>query len=138
MASPLKADAEARSAPPSSRLGLAAGLDTFVVVLFVAVGRRNHDQDPGVGALVETAAPFLLGLVAAWLLVRAWRDPAAVRTGLVLWPVTVAVGMILRRFVFDDGTAASFVVVATLFLGLGLVGWRALLALRSRRVKLDR
>jgi hypothetical protein len=38
--------------------------------------------------------------------------------------VTLVVGMVLRRVVFDDGTAWSFVVVATLFLALFLIGWR--------------
>ena len=49
----------------------------------------------------------------------------AILTSLAIWPVTVLVGMILRRALFDDGTAVSFVVVATLFLGAFLVGWRA-------------
>jgi Protein of unknown function (DUF3054) len=31
---------------------------------------------------------------------------------------------LLRRMVFHNGTAIAFVIVATLFLGLGLVGWR--------------
>ena len=83
--------------------------------LFVAAGRRTHDQDPALIGLVETGAPFLVGLGVGWLLARAWRRPTAVRTGLVVWPVTVTLGMILRRLVFDNGTAASFVVVATAF-----------------------
>ena len=38
--------------------------------------------------------------------------------------VTVVVGMLLRRFVFDDGTQLSFILVATAFLTLFLLGWR--------------
>ena len=99
-----------------------------MVTLFVAAGRRTHEQDPAITGLVETGAPFLLGLAAGWLVARAWRHPAGVRTGLIVWPVTVAVGMVLRRVVFDDGTATSFVIVATAFLGATLVGWRLVLA----------
>ena len=33
-------------------------------------------------------------------------------------------GMVLRRTAFDKGTAVSFIVVATVFLGLFLLGWR--------------
>jgi hypothetical protein len=41
--------------------------------------------------------------------------------------------MLLRNLVFDDGTAASFVIVASVFLGTFLVGWRAIAgALASR------
>jgi hypothetical protein len=35
-------------------------------------------------------------------------------------------GMLLRHFVFEDGTAVDFVLVATAFLTLFLVGWRLL------------
>ena len=117
------------------RLALAAGLDTGFVVLFVAIGRRNHNQDPGVSGLIETAAPFIIALAVAWVVAQAWKRPTAIRTGLIVWPLVVAVGMVLRRFVFDDGTAASFVIVATVFLGVFLIGWRAAAALveRSRR-----
>lgn len=106
------------------RLPVAVGLDVFVVVLFVAIGLRNHDRDSTLDAVISTATPFLIGLAAGWALARAWRRPMRVTTGLVVWPVTVLVGMIVRRQVFDDGTATSFVIVATVFLGAFLVGWR--------------
>jgi hypothetical protein len=109
---------------PKDRVPLAVGFDTALVVAFVAIGRRNHDEDPGVLGLLSTAAPFLIGLVAAWVIARAWNEPTRVRTGLMIWPVTVAVGMIVRQVV-GDGTALSFVIVATLFVGATLVGWRA-------------
>lgn len=108
-----------------NRLPIAAGLDVFVVVAFVAIGRRNHDENPGMAGLVDTAAPFVLGLAIAWVVARAWREPWSWTTGLIVWIGTVAAGMILRRFVFDDGTALSFVIVASIFLGTFLNGWRA-------------
>jgi hypothetical protein len=42
--------------------------------------------------------------------------------------------MALRHWVFDRGTALSFVIVATLVVGTFLVGWRAIAAaaVRSR------
>jgi hypothetical protein len=118
------------------RVPVAVGLDVFVVVLFVAIGRRNHDEGTALSGVVETAAPFLIGLGIAWLLVRAWRHPLTVRVGIAVWPLTVLVGMLARRLLFDRGTETSFVVVATIFLGLFLVGWRAawrILATRTRR-----
>ncbi len=112
---------------------MAAAIDAGVVTAFVAIGRRNHDEDPGVIGLLETAAPFLVGLVIGWVLATAWADPTPVRKALVIWPVTVGVGMIVRQLI-GDGTAPSFVIVATLFLGATLVGWRAaLLAITARR-----
>jgi len=123
--------------PPSNRdLGLGVGLDVFSVVVFVAIGRRNHDESGAFTSVLETAAPFLIGLAIAWLIVRAWRRPTKVTTGVLLWPITVLVGMIVRNLVFDDGTATSFVIVATVFLGACLVGWRAALkTITARRLR---
>lgn len=118
---------------PTARMAAAAGIDAAVVVAFVAIGRNNHDEDPGLAGLFSTAAPFLVGLAIGWLVARAWDKPLALRTGLIVWPVTVAAGMIVRR-ILGDGTALSFVIVATVFLGVTLVGWRAArMAIVSRR-----
>ncbi|MEP1125883.1 MAG: DUF3054 domain-containing protein [Ilumatobacter sp.] len=108
----------------NERTPIAAAVDAGIVTAFVAIGRNNHDEDPGVIGLLSTAAPFLVGLVIGWLVTKAWDDPMPIRRGLIIWPVTVAVGMIGRRLV-GDGTALSFVIVATVFLGVTLVGWRA-------------
>jgi hypothetical protein len=115
------------------RLPLAIGLDVFVVVLFVAIGRRSHGESGAFAYVIETAAPFLIGLAVAWIAVRVWKRPTHLLTGVAIWPITVLVGMVVRNLVFDRGTAASFVVVATLFLGACLVGWRALLRLIDQR-----
>jgi hypothetical protein len=116
------------------RTPLAAGLDTFAVVLFVAIGRREHERDSAIAGLISTAAPFLIALAIAWLVLRAWRHPTTVwPTGIGVWAVVVIVGMLLRNLLFDDGTATAFVIVATLFLGLFIVGWRLAFAAIDRR-----
>ena len=64
------------------------------------------------------------GLAAGWVLSRAWRRPVALRpAGVIIWLLTVALGMVLR-VVSGQGTAAAFIVVALAFLGLFLLGWR--------------
>ena len=115
------------------RTPLAAGLDTFAVVLFVAIGRREHERDSAIAGLVETAAPFLIALAFAWLVLRVWTRPTEWRTGVGVWAIVVVAGMLLRNLVFDDGTATAFVVVATLFLALFIVGWRLAFAAMNRR-----
>lgn len=106
------------------RLAVAVGCDVGSVVAFVAAGRRNHDESGALPGVVGTALPFLLGLAVGWVVARGWRRPTAMSTGLVVWPVTVGVGMLLRNLAFGRGTAAAFVVVATVVLGALLVGWR--------------
>jgi hypothetical protein len=115
------------------RVPLALGIDVFSVTLFVAVGRREHDRDPGIAGLIETAAPFLIALAVAWLVLRVWQRPTDWRIGVGICAITVAAGMLLRNLVFGDGTATSFVIVTTLFLALFLVGWRLAYALVERR-----
>ena len=104
---------------------VAFGIDASVVVAFVVIGRRSHDEGSGLATTFAIAAPFLLGLGTAWLATLAWRAPRGVVTGVRIWAVTTVVGLGLRRVGFDRGVAVAFVVVSCAFLGAGMVGWRA-------------
>ena len=104
-------------------------VDVVCVVAFVLIGRRDHDEGEVLVEVLRTVAPFLIGLTAGWaLLARTARRGVAWRSGVIVWASTVIVGLVLRRVAFDRGAAFSFVVVATLFLGVFLVGWRLLVA----------
>ena len=97
------------------------------MLLFVAVGRRNHDESAGISGVVEVALPFLIALISGWLVTRAWRSPQALSTGVVIWLITVVLGLALRNFLFDRGTATPLIIVATLVLGALLVGRRLIM-----------
>lgn len=99
-------------------------LDIAAVLLFVVVGRDTHEESQGLVDIATTAAPFLLAVVAGWLLLRAWETPLSTRTAVGMWVTTVVGGLLLRRFVYGEGTALPFVVVTTAFFGLTLIGWR--------------
>jgi peptidoglycan/LPS O-acetylase OafA/YrhL len=119
--------------PPAASIAVYAAIDVVLVVVFVLIGRRNHDEGFALVGTVTTLWPFLAGLAVGWLGMRAWRSPTrVVWTGIGIWIATVAVGMALRA-VSGQGTAFSFVVVATLVLGVFLIGWRALTLLAARR-----
>ncbi|WP_226435199.1 DUF3054 domain-containing protein [Rhodococcus yananensis] len=112
-------------------------VDVVLVVVFAALGRSSHDEALDIVGLAGTAWPFLGGLTAGWFL-TAWlyRDKfdarAAVPTGVLLWLSTLVIGMVLRA-VTGQGTAGAFIVVATVFLGLFLVGWRLIARVVTRR-----
>jgi hypothetical protein len=113
--------------------GLALLADLAAVTVFAAVGRSSHAEGITAAGVVETAAPFAAGTLAGWALVRGWGAPTSLRrTGIGVWLTTVVVGMLLRR-ASGEGTAPSFVVVATSFLGLTTLGWRGVAALAARR-----
>ena len=104
---------------------LAPLLDLLAVVVFATVGRRSHAHGITLGGVLETAAPFLCGTAAGYLLASLTLD-AAPRTwqfGTIVVVATVVVGMLLRKLA-TAGTAPSFIVVATLFLTATLLGWR--------------
>ncbi len=109
---------------------IAALVDLVLVIVFCAIGRRTHDEANAVVGLATTAWPFVTGAVVGWVATWAlYRDKfdafLIVPTGIVVWISTVAVGMILRA-VSGQGTAFSFVLVASIVLGVFLLGWRAL------------
>jgi hypothetical protein len=111
------------------RPAVAAVVDALLVILFVAIGRGSHEEGSAVGGTLRVAAPFLIALGLGWLLGRRrWATPLRIPFGLHLWGVTIVVGMVLRHVAFDRGTAPSFIVVASIVLGVFLVGWRALAA----------
>jgi Protein of unknown function (DUF3054) len=117
----------------SRRAVIAALADIAAIVVFVAIGRRNHDEGEAVDGIITVAAPFLIALVAGWVVARAWARPMQVEAAFIIWPVTVALGMVLRNVVFDRGTALPFIIVATLVTGVFLVGWRMVVAASRQR-----
>lgn len=123
--------------PFDQRAGIAVALDVVVVAIFTLVGRMTHDQPFAIGGWLHTAWPFVIGLLVGWALVatrgRVW--PTRVGPGITVWVSTLVIGMLLRAL-SGQGTAFSFIIVATLFLGVTLVGWRVgLEALERRRLE---
>lgn len=104
-------------------------LDLVCVAAFVALGIRSHNE---ADSFLQVAAPFVAALAVAWVVAAPLRAPDSLKSGVVIWLVTLVGGMLLRR-VMGDGTAATFVMVAATFLAVTLLGWRAAAtALRSR------
>jgi hypothetical protein len=104
---------------------VALALDALAVLVFAAIGRRSHAETDAATGILVTAWPFLGGLVIGWVAVLGARRrvPWTWRSAVPVWLVTVGAGMVLRH-VTGKGTAPAFVVVATVFLGLTLLGWR--------------
>ena len=109
------------------RACFAVGLDACGVLAFVIIGRHTHGHGDSVAGVWQTAWPFLAGLAVGLTAVRAWRRPAAVRpSGLGAWAGAAGAGMLIRVLA-GQGTAAAFIVVTFVFLGLFLLGWRVVL-----------
>ena len=117
------------------QLDPAIGVDAACIGLFVIIGRSSHHEGNAVVETLRIAAPFLLALGVMWVAVAALKLPSgrSAAGGALIWLGTVALGLLLRRFIFDDGTAHTFIIVTTLFLGLLMNGWRATLGRRLSR-----
>jgi hypothetical protein len=107
--------------------------DAAFIFLFIFIGTRNHDTDTDTAGVFSTAAPFLIALLVGWCALRVWKAPHKVANGVGLWLITIVIGMLLRHFAFDKGTAGAFVVVATIFNAFTLVGWRFIAEQLSER-----
>lgn len=87
---------------------------------------------------LTTLWPFLIGAAIGWAVAYAFTrsdvflPSRIVPSGVVIWVSTVIVGMILR-VVSGQGTAVSFIIVATIATGVLLIGWRALTAFSEAR-----
>lgn len=118
---------------PTRRTAAALAADLVCVIVFCTIGRRSHAEGLTVAGIAETAWPFLTGTLAGWLAARAWQRPTSLYpTGLIVWVVTVAVGMLLRKAT-SVGTAPSFIVVASITTAVLLLGWRAIAMVLARR-----
>ena len=110
--------------------------DAVAVLVFAAIGRQSHAESAVIVGVVEVASPFLLGAVIGSLLSRSWRDPLSWRAGLATWVGAVVVGLALRAVVLAR-LPLSFAIVATVALGVLVLGWRgvarAVLVARDRR-----
>ena len=102
-------------------------VDVVAVVVFVAIGRRNHDEGTALSGVLDVAAPFLIALGSSWIGLRTWREPFNRASFIATWVITVFVGLLLRRVVFDRGIATAFIIVATITLGV-LLGLGRLLS----------
>lgn len=117
----------------STFLVYSAVADLVLIILFALSGRSSHDESLSVIGVLTTAWPFLAALALGWVVTRNWRSPLSLwPQGVGIWLITVAGGMALR-LVSGSTAEIPFVIVATLVLGVFLLGQRYLAGLLSRR-----
>jgi hypothetical protein len=111
---------------------LAAVIDVVLITVFALIGRSSHGEATTAVGLWTTAYPFLAGWAIAYVTSGAWARPLRTwPTGVVAWILTVFVGLAIRvatgqGVVDGNPLPISFVIVATIVLGVFLLGWRAI------------
>ena len=102
----------------------AIAVDVICILIFAIIGRSSHQEATDLLGVAHTAWPFLAGCLLGTLIGRTWRRPYALRSGVAVWLGTVIGGMALRVLT-GGGVQLSFVIVASIFLAVFLIGWRA-------------
>ncbi len=98
--------------------------DVAAVISFAVIGAESHGLTLDLAGVVRVAAPFLIALAGGVILLRAWREPLSLLNGVLLSLITLAVGMLLRRYLWDEGTPRMFLIVTGAYLFAVMVGWR--------------
>jgi len=111
----------------------AIAVDVICILIFAIIGRSSHQEANDLLGVAHTAWPFLAGCLLGTLIGRTWRRPYALRSGVAVWLGTVIGGMALRVLT-GAGVQLSFIIVASIFLAVFLIGWRAALKLIRRAV----
>jgi hypothetical protein len=117
-------------------IALTALADFLAILVFVVIGRINHHDGLAITGILSTLWPFLAGAAVGWSVGYViahvhterigephFRPERVFPDGVVTWVCAVAIGMVLRDQ-FGQGIAVSFVVVASVVLGVFLLGWR--------------
>jgi len=107
--------------------------DVAVIALFVLIGRNEHNSGSQIIGYLTTVGPFLMAIAIAWCIPQVRRSPTSAAAGLIVWGLVIILGMTFRRALFGDGTALPFVLVATIFNGSLLQGWRLIARSHERR-----
>ncbi|OLT25575.1 hypothetical protein BJF83_05280 [Nocardiopsis sp. CNR-923] len=112
---------------------LALAADVVCVLAFVVIGKADHETGLAPAAVLWTAWPFLAALALGWVVTLAWRAPVRIwPTGVFVWAVTVAGGMV-SRLATGEGAPIGFVAVTSAFLAVTLLGWRAVALVTANR-----
>jgi Protein of unknown function (DUF3054) len=98
-------------------------IDLVLVVVFAVVGRASHGEALSLDGLLVTGWPFLLGCLIGSVLASVVLRLSWPREGLLVWAITVVLGMLLRA-ITGGGMAIGFLIVATIVLAVFLIGWR--------------
>lgn len=106
------------------------GIDLACVLVFSVVGLAMHGSP--LGEILDTAWPFIVGLAVAWMTPVRSLPLIIWPSGVVVWALTVAVGLSLRA-VTGGGVSGAFPFVTATVLAVLLIGWRVVAEVIERR-----
>jgi hypothetical protein len=108
-------------------------LDVAWIVLFAIIGRQSHGEGSPLLGVIGVAWPFLVGYVVGAFAVRLARTPRSLARIIPVWLLTIVIGMAIRTIQKGRAPESAFIIVATIALAVGFIGWRLVAAAICRR-----
>ncbi len=108
-------------------------LDVVWIVLFAILGLQDHAGDSPPLVVFGVTWPFFVGYLISLIVLRLARAPQSLVRGTLVWLGTLVIGMAIRTVLKGYLPEPAFIIIAALFLGLGLVGWRVVALIICRR-----
>lgn len=111
---------------------MAIVIDLIAIVVFAILARAAHQTDEmqfNALGVAETAWPFLVGVLVAWLLLRIFAreaDGFSMKAGATVWIITVLTGLGTWAIRHSDFPHWSFIIVASTVSAILLFGWRGI------------
>lgn len=109
--------------------------DAIAVLAFAIFARMAHKSEPFTFVnILDTYWPFLIGVLIAWVYLRARHIPGNLfSSGAIVWACTVVSG--LGIWAVNNGRTPhiSFIIVATVMSGLLLMAWRVAARLSGKK-----
>ena len=99
-------------------------LDASVIMSFAFIGSDFHGFTFDFTGILGVAVPFLIALSGGIFVLRAWIKPLSILNGFLLAVISLTGGMLLRHYVWGDGTARTFIIVTGSYFIAFMVGWR--------------
>ncbi len=99
-------------------------LDVVVVVSFAVIGSDFHGFAFDFLGILRVATPFLIALGGGIAILRAWNKPLSIINGVLLAMISLAGGMAMRHYLWNEGTPKMFILVTGAYFLALMVGWR--------------
>jgi hypothetical protein len=99
-------------------------LDVAWLIAFAVLGRQNHGESESLAGIAAVAWPFLVGYLIGAFALRLSRTPRSIGRLIPVWAITIGIAMAIRTVQKGRAPELDFVIVATVFAGLGMVAWR--------------
>lgn len=112
-------------------------LDVAWIVLFAIIGRQSHGEGNALLGVIGVAWPFLVGYLVGAFAVRLPRTPRSLARIIPVWLLTIIIGMAIRTIQKGRAPESAFIIVATIALAVGFIGWRVIVAAIGQRRRTD-